>query len=120
MTRKIDIEAMMDLVIEALDAKKDYLHRVRKNQRKHGYAVAIDFENPKNSEERNIVWAYHADDRAEDKVYALIYAIDLENEERERMYSAARALRRWYNQTHWEKCPSWSLLERIGAYIFAG
>lgn len=118
MTRKINVDAMMNIVIEAHDASQDYYYRVRRYQRKYGQTLWLS--NPKNTEERRLVWAYHADDRASDKVYALICALDLENEEVERMYSAARALRRWYNQTHWEKCPSESLLERIGAYIFAG
>ena len=118
MTRKINVDAMMDIVIEAYDASQDYYYSTRRYQRKYGRTVWLD--NPKNSEERHIVWAHHADDRAGDKVYALLCALDLEDEEKGRMYSAARALRRWYNETDWEKCPSWSLLKRIGAYIFAG
>ena len=112
---KINTEYLLDAVIEWRDAKNEYYHASKKHYAKYGYGVNID--RPRDDEQKHIAWAYREESSAWRMLDAVMTVTDLDRDERERAYSAARALVRWYIKTKWERIPPASLVEALEKYI---
>lgn len=112
---KIDFERILDTIIEWNDARTDYIKSSRRYYEAHGHGLNLD--HAKTEEERHIVYAQRYDQRMNEAVYRIFDALDLDREERERAYSAARALTRWYEETRWERRAPLDMLEALGQYI---
>ena len=111
----LNIERLMDFIMEAYDNTADYTKSSRDYYRKHGYGVNID--RAKTPEEKHIAYMYHSSAAADDVVRALMEVLNLDYEQQTRAYSAARALKRWYEKTQWNRLPSSDLIDRIWGYI---
>lgn len=115
---KINIDRLMDVIREAGEYRAAYAKAAHDFYRRHGFRAYIDPRRGMDAESLEIYYKSTYNDRTADAMYACIEVLGLDPEQQERAYAAERALRRWYEQTAWQRCPSQDLLDRIGAWIF--
>ena len=65
----------------------------------------------------HIDYLYHDNDRENTKMYGIFEVLDFDRDQIARSYIAARAIRRGYNSTKWERLPSEELLERLKSFV---
>lgn len=112
---KINMDYLIDKIIENANCDYDYYKRSRDFYKKHGYGVNLDY--PNTPEKKAVASACRCHDRSECELLACFELLDIHGEERSRAYSAARAMRRWYNDTGYQRLAPEALLIRIGKYI---
>ena len=114
--RKMKIDRLIDKLIELFDAETDYRYSSAKYHKEHPFKT-VWMDNPANKEEKHIVYAYHVEDRMGEALSSLYYVLDLNRDQVERLYSAARAMRRWYKLTKWDRIPSEDLNNRLHDFV---
>ena len=112
------IDRVMDYVIEWMDENEDYTKSSRVYYRKHGHGVNLD--RTTTPEEKHIVFEYHAESSANHAVFVITECMGWNAEQVCRMYATARALRKWYNRTRWERLPSEEMYNRIERFVLTG
>lgn len=112
----IKIDRLIDKVNEQAEAERDYRHSCRKYRKRHPFKT-IHLDNPKNDEERHIIYASGYLDKMNEAVCSLCYVLDFSPEQNERLFKAARAMRKWYEKTEYQFFPSDDLNKRIAAFI---
>ena len=111
----INIDRLIDAVLEYMEAENDYMRSSKEYYRKHGYGVRIDkAETP---EERHIAYAYHRQSANSDTITVLEEVLSYDTEQCNRLFSAARAARKWYEKTRYERLLPEKLKDRLLAYI---
>lgn len=110
------IDRLIDKLIELFDAETDYRYSSAKYHKEHPFKT-VWMDNPANKEEKHIVYAYHVEDRMGEALSSLYYVLDLNQDQVERLYSAARAMRRWYKLTKWDRIPSEELNNRLHDFV---
>jgi len=113
---KINFENLECVYNEWTYAEEDYRHSSARYFKEHGYGVRLDLA--KTEEERHIAYAYHERDRFYEAVWAVLSVLDLDSEQRDRFYSAFRAVRKWYEKNQWKDCLKRATEERLIEYIF--
>lgn len=111
----MNIERFLDVINEANDACNDYRRSSARYYRDHGHGVRLDA--PKTQEERHIAYAFQYDHTEESVVMGIFDVLGFDSDQRERAYSAARAIRRWYNDTDWLFLPKREMLDALMRYI---
>lgn len=114
--RKINVDRLLDMIIEEFDSTSDYCKSSAIYYKNHGHGVSIDRAFTK--EERHIAYAYHADDRERTVSRTAFEILGLNIDQIGRAYNAARAVKRWYNRTNWERLLPHDLIDRIENYIY--
>ena len=115
-TLNIDIERLFDLVVEWNDAEYDYRKSSRDLYKKRGYGVNLDKGN-KTPEEKHIEYMYHSSNTSSNVITSIIEVMSLDRDQICRLYSAARAYKRWYQDTEWQICMPEELKDRLFAYV---
>jgi len=111
-----DIGRMMDFMMEADAATFDYCKSSKVYFKKHGHGVYLD--KASTPEEKHIDYDYHEDQRTNDIVWSIIECLGFDQDQRRRLMSAEKALKRWYEkETKWQRLPPENLLERIGKFV---
>ena len=116
--RKINIDRLMDIIGEEFDSTNDYFKSGAEFYRKNGCHAYFYNGKKLTHEEEHIKYAYHADDRARTVTTSLFEVLGLDKDQTARAYIAARAVRRWYNDTEWQRLLPHDLLDRIEAFIY--
>ena len=115
---RINFERIIDKMIECNGCTADYCKSSRDYYKSHGYGLNLDRATTGTQEEKHIVYAYHASDRADSEMRTMIEVLDLSREETARLMTAARAAERWYNRTRWERLIPTDLLNRLERFVF--
>lgn len=111
-----NMDRLIDLMMEADNATFDYWKSSKVLYKKRGYGV--DMDRAKTAEEKHIVFAYHSDEKANNAVWSILQVLDFDQEQQDRLRSAYRAVKRWYEkETKWERCLPAELIERITAFV---
>lgn len=111
------IDRLFDYMMQEFDADYDYAKRSADYRKAHGYGAYFYNGKKLTNEEQMLDYARHNADEAHYISWALQDVLGIEGEQTARLYNATRALRRWYNDTNWEKFPSEELLIRLNNYI---
>lgn len=114
----IDIDRLIDYVIESNETCFDYCRSCALYRKAHGHGVYFENGHKLSDDERHIQYAYNYNSSAQNAVDALCEVLELDKEASARLYSAARAVTRWYKLTHYERCLPESLLCKLKKYIF--
>ena len=109
----------MDLVIEAYDNETDYRLSCAKYRKSHGYCAYIDMNAGLDAEKQHIIFAEKWSNSSDETVRGIMDVLNMDTDQRARAYASARALKRWYVMTQWERLPSGDLIDRITEWIFA-
>ena len=112
---KINMNYLIDQINYNAGCDYEYYRLGRNFYKKHGYGV--DLDHPNTPEKKAVAYACRLHDRSGAELIACFELLDIHGEERSRAYSAARAMRRWYNDTRYERSAPETLLIRIGKYI---
>ena len=111
-----NMDRLLDLMMEADNATFDYNKSSKIYYKNHGYGVCLD--HAKTEEEKHIVYAYHSQDKSNDIIWSILEVLDLDLDQRIRLSSAYRAVKRWYErETQWQRCLSAELIERITDFV---
>ena len=113
---KIDMEYLLCCVIEYSDYRFEYYRSSKRYYKKHGYGVRLD--NPKTDEERHICYFSKWSNSASDVVYAMRDLFKMDSDMFDRLWSAARAMKKWCVKTNWERCLPDELKDRLKEYVF--
>jgi len=113
---RINFEAVLDKLNERFDITADYTKSSKKYLMEHGYGCYIS--NARTLDEKHIAYCYHEEQKASGEMCTIFDVLGMEPDEIERAYSAARALRRWYQDTQWKRCPSDELIDKLEQYVF--
>lgn len=115
MKANIKLDTLIDLIHEADDENNSYHRLSAQHRRKYGYGVNID--RARTDEERRIAYYYHSSADTGNTVYGIISVLGLDRDQVGRLYTAARAMKRWYEDTEWQRLPSEKLMDRLGKYV---
>ena len=114
------IERLLDKINEANETYETYAHESAKYRARH-YGFGVSFGNRKlNDEELYIRYLYDSDREETYTMQGIFEVLDFDRDQIKRAYIAARAIKRWYNDTNWERCPSDLLLSRLNNFVIAG
>lgn len=111
-------DMLLDKVMGLLDAEYDYTKKSRTYYKEHGHGVYFYEGRRLSDEEKAIKWAMQSHEEAKAIVWALQDVLDIDGDRTGRMYAAARALRRWYNDTEWMRNPSEELQNKLKRFIY--
>lgn len=111
----MNISNLLDHINNANDSYNEYVHESKRYYKEHGYGVNLD--RMKTAEERHIGWLYHSNDREDTKMTGIWEVLDFDRDQIARAYTAARAIKRWYEQTEWQRMPSEDLLSRLNNFV---
>ena len=115
----INTERLVDYVIQSNEESFDYHRSSAIYIKSHGHGVFLNDGRKLSKDEEHIRYAYHSSQAADDSVYAICEVLNLDKEGRSRLYSAARAVSRWYRRTNYERCLPDSLLDDLTKFIFS-
>lgn len=118
MNTNINIDNLLNIVHQYYDAEEEYNRKSKTYLRKHGHGVYFYNGKKLTDEEQRIEWACRSHNEMWNVLMYLGDVLELDKEQWARLYIASRALRRWYNDTKWERLPSHELQARLGAFIF--
>ena len=110
------IERLLDKVNEQAEAERDYMHSCRKYRKLHPFKT-VWLDNPSNDDEKHIIYASINLDKMNEAVGSLCYVLDFSPEQNERLFKAARAMRRWYEKTGYQFLPSEDTNKKLLAYV---
>lgn len=111
----VNFERLIDFVNDSHEATFDYRKKSAVYYKAHGYGVNLD--NVRTDDERRIAWAYESDNQSYYVVNGLVDVLGLDYNQQERLHSSARAIRRWYKDTKYERCVPRDLIDRLQAYV---
>ena len=112
---KIDIERLMYLVMEYYDDNEQYCSFAKLPYTKlEGKDINEKFENRRKQLDLYYKWQ----DKDYDMIQVVSEVLKLDYEQRNRLYSAGRACRRWMQKTEYQRCIPYELLNRLEEYIF--
>lgn len=111
----IDIDRLIDAALDSMSAEKEYRSSSAKYYRTHHHGLHLD--RVETAEERNIEYYYHTSNAERDALRTVFEVLSMDAEQRNRLYTAARAARKYYILTHYERCLTSDLLDRLAAYI---
>lgn len=114
---RVNIEKLIDTVNEMNDATRDWYASNAAYHRAHPFRT-VWLDRPANDDEKHIVWAAHQTDTMRTVFWTLCETLNLTVAEHKRLCSAARALRKWYEKTQWERCPDHDMLKSLENFIF--
>lgn len=106
----IDVERIIDAVEEESNSYFDYCKSVQTLYK----GPFEEFEKRKN----HLEYANNYHDRQQTAVYTLIEVFNLDQEAQERLYAAARAVRRWREDTNWERLMPDTMQDQLKLFIF--
>lgn len=112
---KINMDYLIDQIIYNADCDYDYYKLSRDFYKKYGYGINLDY--PNTPEKKAVARAYRRHDRSGTELLACFDLLNIHGEERSRAYSASRAMRRWYEETGYQRLAPDTLLDRIRKYI---
>ena len=112
----MNISNLLDNINTANDSYQAYAYESAQYRARHGHGVYFDGRRL-DPEEMHIGYLYHDNERESTKMYGIFEVLDFDREQIVRSYIAARAIRRWYNATNWERPPSDELLERLKSFV---
>ena len=118
MMEKMNIERLIDITIECMESINDYYHSSKKYYKEHGHGVYLD--RLITAEEKHIGYCYHRESADTEKMTAIAEILDLDREAQDRLYSAARAAKKWYEKTKWQYLLKPEMLNQFEQYIFNG
>ena len=111
-----NMDRLIDLMMEADNATFDYWKSSKVLYKKRGYGVNMD--RAETAEEKHIVYAYHSDEKTNNAVWSILQVLDFDQDQQDRLRSAYRAVKRWYEkETKWERCLPDELIERIEKFV---
>ena len=112
---KIDVERLMYLVMEYYDDSEQYCSSAKLPYTKfEGKDISEKLENKRKKLDLYYKWQ----DKDYDMVQVVSEVLKLDYEQRNRLYSAGRACRRWMQKTEYQRCIPYELLNRLEEYIF--
>lgn len=106
----IDIERLIDAVTAYNDAYNDYAHSAKTVYRGPFEAIG--------ERKRHLEYAREVSDREQSTVYTLIEVFQLDQGAQARLYSAARAVKKWRSRTGWERFIPDEMQKQIKRFIF--
>lgn len=115
--KQINIDRLIDAALDSMSAEKEYRSSSAKYYRIHHHGVRLDRAETETAEERHIEYYYHTSNAEQDTLRTVFEVLSMDAEQRNRLYAAARAARKYYRLTHYEKCLTSDLLDRLAAYI---
>lgn len=115
MMEKMNMERLIDITIECMDSTNEYFHASKKYYKSHGHGVHM--ENLRTAEEKHIGYCYHRESADSEKITAIAEILDLDIN---KLYTAARAARKWYEKTEYQYCLKSEMLKQFEQYIFNG
>ena len=118
MNTNINIDNLLNIVMQYYDDDASYRTKSKAYHRTHGHGVYFYNGKRLTKEEQGIEWASREADDTMHTLWALYDVLELDPDQVRRLHTACKALRRWYNDTQWERLPSHELQARLGAFIF--
>lgn len=115
----INMDRLFDYMIEADNETARYYKLTNDYKKKHGCIVFLDIKNGLHTHEKmDIEYASKNEEKSNDIVYALIEVAGFDQEQKARLMSAHRAVKRWYEkETCWQRCLPTELIERLTVFI---
>lgn len=111
----VNFERLIDFVNDSHEATFDYRKKSAVYYKAHGHGVYLD--DVRTDDERRIKWACESDSQSYYVVSGLVDVLGLDYNQQERLHSSARAIRRWYKDTNYERCVPRDLIDRLQAYV---
>lgn len=124
MYHSISVDRLIDFVMEWFDANNDYIKSSRAYYKKYHYGVCLNYvgryaeTTEQEKEELHIQYAYEYEMKTNGCLSALMEVLKMDVDTINRLYSAGRFMKKWYEKTNWERLPSAELEYRIYKYIF--
>lgn len=113
----MNFERLLDHVNEQTESYGAYHLASIQYKKKHGYGCYMDLGRGMDEDKQKVYHAYETDREEWYKLIAILEVLDYDSEQSDRLYKAARALRRWYNRTEWQYCPSRDLIDRLEKWV---
>lgn len=110
-------ERIFDVIIEAYESAEAYHGNSAKYYKKHGFHAYFDIRRKMDDDTARLYYDYQRDNTDGEKVRVLFEVFKLDRDQVERAYTATRFLRKWYNRTAWQFCPSDDLVNRLWAFV---
>lgn len=116
---KVDVnfERLFDEILDAWTSKSSYYHASAVYYKKHGHGAYLDYTTKRDEEIEHIRWTSKWNDAGDSVVNAMFGILNLEYADAKKAFAAARALRRWYENTNWQYLPDADLIERLGKFV---
>lgn len=112
---KIDMERLMYLIMDYYDESEQYCsHSKLPYMKFEGNDISEKLDNKR----RKLKLYYDWQDRSYGEIVTISEVLKLDYEQRNRLYSAGRACRRWMQKTEYQKCIPYDLLDRLQEYVF--
>jgi len=116
--KKIRMDMLIENVMtEWFTANHAYLSTSKDYYRRHGYGVNFS-KKDKSREEKSIEHYYHAENSAQNAVWAVTNVLGMDRDAIDRLYLATRAVNKWYERTQWQKNLPEEVYSRLEDYVF--
>ena len=115
MKREISVDRVLDAVMQYYDENEQYYSTAKLPYMKFkGKDISEKLKDKREKLRMYNEWVF----RSSCEICTISEVLKLDYEQRERLYSAGRAARKWYKRTNYENCISYELENRLGEYIF--
>ena len=113
----MNFERVLDHVLEHNDTYAAYIISSINYRKKHGCGAYFDLREGMSEDKQRLYSAYQYDNEQRTMMYAMLDILDYDREQNERLYKAARALKKWHDRDNWEHCPSSELIDRLEKWV---
>lgn len=110
------IDRLLEMDSNRFDARGEYWVALVQYRKKYG-SVTIWADNPRNDAEKTLLYLGEIMEKESHAIWAVCYVSGMDKEQRKRLHSATRALRRWEKATDYQKIASEKLMLRLEKYI---
>ena len=118
MNIKLNMDRILDYMIEADNNAAEYYRACQQYKKDHGYIACIDYRRGLSDEEKHIEYVSKWKESSDDVVRAIIEVTGFDQDQQDRLRSAYRGVKRWYEkETKWERCLPEELIERITVFV---
>ena len=117
MNINFSMDRLIDMMMEADQNTREYYKLARQYKKAHGFIPCIDMRHGLDNELIRIYDASKREQEGNNVVWSILEVLGFDQEQRGRLLSVHRAMKRWYEETEWQRLPSEELIERVTRFV---
>lgn len=110
-------ERVFIAIMDMFEATGHYNKVSNDYQKKHGFGAFLDYAHGMDSDTRKVEYAYQRDKTETEAWWTIREIFEFTNEQSDRLYTATRFLRKWYERTEWAVTPRKDMIDRLWAFV---
>ena len=114
---RLNFDNLLTVVTEEMDASRESRPALARWRRKTGRRTYSLEETIRDRDVNHIHYLSEVDEKARNASWTVCHVLQMNREQIERLYKAARAVRKWSEATDWQLCLSYETLSKLEKYV---